>query len=96
MGEWDMHNVGAVPVVDENDRLAAGTRVTCVVVCRHEFGLGVRLDGSGEYAHVDIIAIAPPDVRLAAPQDFPPIGTNVAGRVLGYAGAQLRLSLQEG
>jgi predicted RNA-binding protein with RPS1 domain len=95
MGEWDMHDVGAVPFVDENDRLAAGTKVTGVVVCHHEFGLGVQLDGRGDYGHVDIVAIAPRYVRLAGPQDFPPIGTEVAGRVLGYAGDQLGLSLRE-
>lgn len=95
MGEWDMHNAGAAPVVDENDRLSVGSKVRGVVVCHHEFGLGLRLDGRDEYGHVDIIAIAPPDVQLAGPQDFPPIGTEVAGRGLGYAGDQLRLSLRE-
>jgi hypothetical protein len=65
MGEWDMHDAGAAPVVDEKDRL-----------------------------HVDIIAIAPPDIRLAGPEEFPPVGAEVAARVLGYAGDQFRLSLQ--
>jgi hypothetical protein len=59
MGEWDMHDAGAAPVVDENDRLAVGTSVTGIVVCHHHFGLGVRLDGRDEYGHVDITAIAP-------------------------------------
>jgi hypothetical protein len=94
ISEWDMHNPGAAPVVDEDDRLPEGMLVRGVVVCHHQFGLGVRLHGRDEYGHVDIISIAPPGVRLAGPQDFPAIGAEVAGRVLGYSGDQLKLSLR--
>jgi hypothetical protein len=70
MAEWDMHDPGAAPVVDEGDRLPEGTRVKGVVVCHHPFGLGMRLSGRDECGHVDIISIAPPNVRLDGSQDF--------------------------
>jgi ribosomal protein S1 len=88
-----MHEPGAAPVVDERSRLATGARVTGEVVCHHHFGLGVRLDGREEYGHVDITAIG--STRLSRPGDFPPIGSQVTGRVLGYSGDQLKLALRE-
>jgi hypothetical protein len=92
MREWDMHDPGAAPVVEEHDRLAIGTEVTGEVVCHHHYGLGVRLDERDEYAHVDIISIGLPD--RGGPADFPPIGSRVRGKVLGYAGDQLKLILR--
>lgn len=64
-----------------------------MVVCHHVYGLGVRLD-EGDYAHVNIDEIT--DRPLAGPQDFPPVGSQVSGTVLGYSGMhqQLRLSLR--
>ena len=93
--EWDMHDPGAAPFIEEADRLPVGTAVTGVVVCHHHFGLGVRLDDRDEYAHVDIISIAPPPKRLKGPEEFPPIGSRVSGKVLGYSGDQLKLTLRD-
>jgi hypothetical protein len=50
MGEWDMHDAGAAPVVDEKDRLPVGTKATGVVVCQP--GLGTRLLAPGPRAAV--------------------------------------------
>jgi hypothetical protein len=94
---WDMHDVGAAPVIPESNRLAVGQRVSGVVVCHHHFGLGVRLHDRNEYGHVDIPQIAAQaSTPLRGPADYPPIGVKVEGRVLGYSGDQLRLTLREG
>jgi hypothetical protein len=42
------------------------------------------------------VQIATPPTRLRGPEDYPPIGSMVRGRVLGYSGDQLRLTLREG
>jgi predicted RNA-binding protein with RPS1 domain len=89
-----MHGPGHAPVLDEQDRLATGARVTGEVVCHHHFGLGVRVDDRDEYGHVDITAISPREVQLRCPEDFPRLGTRVEVRVLGYSRDQLRLSLR--
>jgi hypothetical protein len=89
-----MHDPGAAPIVEEQNRLMTGTHVTGEVVCHHQYGLGVRLDGRNEYAHVDITAIGLAEGR--GQEDFPPFGSRVRGTVLGYSGDQLKLTLRHG
>jgi hypothetical protein len=87
-----MHYVDAVPVLPLEDRLPPGTLVTGNVVCRHGFGIGVRItDPREEFGHVDwpFVSDGPTDGQ------GPPLRTHVAGVVAGYSGSgQLRLSLR--
>jgi hypothetical protein len=93
-----MHDPGAEPL-PLNARLDSGVEVTGVVVCHHHFGIGVKLDGRDEYAHVDIISIDPGGPPLDETL-FPPVGSTVTGTVLGYTPddgkppGQLRLRLR--
>jgi ribosomal protein S1 len=73
--------------------LSVGAQVSGTVVRHHPTGLEVRLDGTGESGDVDVSAIAPPEQRLRAPEDFPPVGARVDALVLGYSDGRLRLSL---
>jgi ribosomal protein S1 len=91
-GPFDMHAAGAVPAIPEDQRLEQGLVVSGVVVCHHPFGLGVRLADREEYGHVDVPQIS--DGMIRGPEDYPAVGEHVRGRVLGYAGDQLRLTLR--
>ena len=84
MSSWD---------TPESERLEVGARVSGTVVRHHASGLEVCLDATGESGDVDVSAIAPPERRLRAPEDFPPIGARVDALVLGYSDGRLRLSL---
>jgi hypothetical protein len=90
-----MHDHGEDLTKPDVQRLSEGMRVSAVVVCHHDFGLGVYIAERDHYGHVDITLVGPPDVTLHGPEDFPPIGSTVEAAVLGYSGgaAQLRLQL---
>jgi hypothetical protein len=90
-----MHDHGDEIRKAEAERSATGEAVRGVVVCHHHFGLGLYIADRDEYAHVNITHIKPPGERIDGPADFPPVGTEVPGVVLGYTGRddQLRVSL---
>jgi len=77
--------------VAPDDHLTEGTFVTGMVICHHPFGIGVRLDESGQYGHVDVPFIRNKVTR--GPDDYPAIGQAISAVVLGYDGfGQLRLT----
>jgi hypothetical protein len=92
---WDMHDHGGEITKPVAERRREGDNVQGVVVCHHQYGLGVYLPDRDEYGHVNITSIKPPGQRIDGPADFPPIGSEVEGTVLGYTeiDSQLRITL---
>jgi predicted RNA-binding protein with RPS1 domain len=90
----DMHDQGVVPPPPDDERFGAGEIVRGVVICHHSFGIGIRVAERDQYGHVDVSQISWGVIR--GREDYPPLGTVVEARVLGYSGAQtqLQLSLQ--
>jgi hypothetical protein len=90
-----MHDHGDEIKTPEAERRAEGEQVRGIVVCHHVYGLGMYLPDRDDYAHVNITSIKPSGERVAGPADFPPVGDEVEGAVLGYTGIdqQLRVRL---
>ncbi len=72
-------------------RLAEGERVSGTVVCVHIFGLGLYLQGSDVFGHVDapFMGVAGGPLTVDA---YPQVGVLLDLVVVGYSGTgQLRL-----
>jgi predicted RNA-binding protein with RPS1 domain len=90
---WDMHEQVSSPA-PPLPGLRVGEQVTGWVICHHPWGLGLRIDRTGQYGHVDVPHINAEGVGGIA--DYPAIGQTVRAVVLNYAGnGQLRLSLTQ-
>jgi hypothetical protein len=68
--------------------------VTAEVVCRHPFGIGVRIVARGELGHLDVTAIRPTHGTIVDESTFPEIGSNIRAVVLGYSGMDDQLKLR--
>ena len=90
-----MHDHGGEITKAPVERCREGDQVHGVVVCHHHYGLGLYLPDRDEYGHVNITSIKPPGERIDGTADFPPVGSQVDGTVLGYTGidSQLRITL---
>lgn len=86
---------GADRTFDEGKPIRAGAIFEGIVVAHHRWGPEIAIEAAGISGIVDIINILD-DRPFEGPADFPEIGAEVRGVVLGYTpNGQLRLSLRQ-